>query len=126
MSDQANYWQRRAVTNRLTRRRLLGGAAVAGIGAASLGIVGCGDDDDDNGGSSSPAANGTPGTSGTTAASPSAAGKQKGAPAYSISANNTWDTFDVDRSRFTPISVLFGYTNQGVVQWDNYANGKIG
>jgi ABC-type transport system substrate-binding protein len=126
MSDQANYWQRRAVTNRLTRRRLLGGAAVAGIGAASLGIVGCGDDDDDNGGSSSPAANGTPGTSGTTAASPSAAAKQKGGTAHFISANNTWDTFDVDRSRFTPISVLFGYTNQGVVQWDNYANGKIG
>ncbi len=38
---QDNYWLR----NKLSRRRLLTGAAVTGVGAASLALVGCGDDD---------------------------------------------------------------------------------
>jgi ABC-type transport system substrate-binding protein len=35
-----HYWE-----DRRSRRRFLGGAAVAGVGAASLALVGCGDDD---------------------------------------------------------------------------------
>ena len=46
---QENYWLRRAQNGRVTRRRFVGGAAVAGVGAASLGLVGCGDDDDSGG-----------------------------------------------------------------------------
>lgn len=38
------YWE-----DRRSRRRFLGGAAVAGVGAASLALVGCGDDDDSGG-----------------------------------------------------------------------------
>jgi len=45
---QDNYWLRRAQTNNVTRRRFVGGAMAAGVGAASLGVVGCGDDDDDS------------------------------------------------------------------------------
>ncbi|MEO8540469.1 MAG: ABC transporter substrate-binding protein, partial [bacterium] len=52
--------------------------------------------------------------------------KQKGGTAHFISANNTFDTFDIDRSRFSPIAVLFGYTNLGVMQWDSFTEGKIG
>ncbi len=38
-----NYWKR----HRVRRRQLLRGAAVAGVGGATLALVGCGDDDDD-------------------------------------------------------------------------------
>ncbi len=67
MRDDSNYWTRRLGSSRLSRRRLVGGAAAAGVGAAALGLVGCGDD---SGGKTTP----TVGTGGTTAAgSPSAA-----------------------------------------------------
>ena len=124
--SQDNYWKRRAFGTELSRRRLLGGVAVTGVGAASLALVGCGDDDDDSssGGNTPAATSGS--ASPTAAASASAVAKQKGGTARFISSNNTYDTFDVDRSRFSPIGVLFGYTNLGVMQWDNYAAGKIG
>jgi peptide/nickel transport system substrate-binding protein len=44
MADQDNYWLRRKVN----RRTALRGSALAGVGAASLALVGCGDDDDDD------------------------------------------------------------------------------
>ncbi|MGK2965107.1 MAG: ABC transporter substrate-binding protein, partial [Tepidiformaceae bacterium] len=62
-----NYWTRRGAL-RASRRRFLGAAGVAGAGAASLALVGCGDDDDDT---SNPTASG--GTSG----SPTVAGQPK-------------------------------------------------
>ncbi len=114
----------------LSRRRLLGGAATAGLGAAALGLVGCGDDDDDDDGGGEPtatkAAGQTPSGSPTTAASPTKVAKQKGGTVRFTSAGNTWDTFDIDRSRFTPVSALFGWTNLGVLQWDSYTKGIIG
>jgi peptide/nickel transport system substrate-binding protein len=39
-----NYWTSRSG---LSRRRFVGGSALAAVGAASLGLVGCGGDDDD-------------------------------------------------------------------------------
>ena len=125
MPELDNYWLRRT---RMNRRRLMGGAATAGLGAAALGLVGCGDDDDDDT-KTTPAAtsaSGSPTAAASAAASPSAAAKQKGGTAHFISANNTFDTFDIDRSRFSPIAVLFGYTNLGVMQWQSYKDGKIG
>jgi peptide/nickel transport system substrate-binding protein len=111
----------------MTRRRLIGGTATAGLGAAALGLVGCGDDDD-SGGTTPTSSGGSPtaGASASAAASPSAVAKQKGGTAHFISANNTFDTFDIDRSRFSPIAVLFGYTNLGVMQWQSFKDGKIG
>jgi len=122
-----NYWKRRAFGTGLSRRRLLGGAAITGVGAASLALVGCGDDDDDttSSGGNTPAATSGASSSPTAAASPSAAAKQKGGTARFISGNNTYDTFDIDRSRFSPVAVLFGYTNLGVMQWQSYKDGKI-
>ncbi len=114
----------------LSRRRLLGGAATAGLGAAALGLVGCGadDDDDDGGGEATPtqASGQTPAGSPTSAPSPTQVAKQKGGTVRFTSAGNTWDTFDLDRSRFTPVSSLFGWTNLGVLQWDSYTKGVIG
>ena len=44
---QDNYWTRLR-GRRVTRRRLLRSASVAGVGAAGIALVGCGDDDDDD------------------------------------------------------------------------------
>jgi ABC-type transport system substrate-binding protein len=108
---------------RLGRRRLLTGTAAAGIGAVSLGLVGCGDDDD-NGGSSSNGGN-TPaaGASPTTAS----AQPQKGGVGRFTSANNTWDTFDIDRSIFsTTAAYVVALDNLGMVHYDNFGDAKLG
>jgi len=105
---------------------VLGGAATAGLGVAALGLVGCGDDDDDDDDGGDPTTAPTSPAGASATAAPTEVAKQKGGTARFISANNTWDTFDLDRSRFTPISTLFGFTNLGVMQWNDYAEGKIG
>ncbi len=44
--SERNYWQRMR-RNRMSRRALLRASGLAGVGAAGLALVGCGDDDDD-------------------------------------------------------------------------------
>ncbi|OAI41991.1 hypothetical protein AYO38_03425, partial [bacterium SCGC AG-212-C10] len=105
-----------------------------GIGAAALGLVGCGDDDDDGGDSptSAPAANtAAPGASATTgtSASPTVAANApiKGGTARFTSANNTWDTFDIQRSIFsTTAAYIVALTNLGIVQYDSFKEAKLG
>ncbi len=128
MSDSENYWTRRLARQGLSRRRFVGGAAVTGLGAATMALVGCGDDDDDdddgNGGvatATTAPSDGSP----TAEPTPSETAMTQGGTARFTSAGNTWDTFDIDRSRFTPVSVLFGYTNLGVLQWKSYTDGVI-
>ncbi|OAI39546.1 hypothetical protein AYO38_01520 [bacterium SCGC AG-212-C10] len=102
-----------------------------GVGAASMGLVGCGDDDDDTTSPTSAPSGSTPGAttaaggSPTAAATAAAAAKQKGGIARFTSANNTYDTFDADRTRFGPMGTLLGLTNNGVVQWSDYAKSII-
>lgn len=119
MRHENNYWIRKLNSSRLSRRRFVGGAATAGVGAASLALVGCGDDDEEEAETpTSPA--------GTTATvSPTAVTKKKGGIARFSSANNTYDTMDVDRSRFTPFAVLVGFTNLGLVQYQSFKEGKL-
>ncbi|MCK9520109.1 MAG: ABC transporter substrate-binding protein [Dehalococcoidia bacterium] len=129
MREEGNYWTRRLRAGTLSRRRFVGGAAAASVGAAAFGLVGCGDDDDDddgNGGATTTAtsAGGSTATASATGTT-GAATPQKGGTAHLVSANNTWDTFDVDRSRFSPVAWLFGYTNLGVVQWKSFVNPEI-
>ena len=50
MSQSYGYWLRKSRTAAISRRRFVGGAAIAGAGMATLGIVGCGDDDDEQSG----------------------------------------------------------------------------
>ncbi len=45
--SESTYWTRMR-TRRLSRRAVLRSAATAGVGAAGLALVGCGDDDDDS------------------------------------------------------------------------------
>jgi len=123
MSDVDNYWNRRATTQRLSRRRLLGGAALTGVGAAALGLVGCGDDDDDGGDETPANGSATPGTGSPTAA-PTAQGK-KGGFARGSSSNATYDTFDASRSRFTPVATIIGRTMQRAIFWDSFKEGRL-
>ena len=55
MSNQDSYWSRRLQSGRLTRRRFVGGTALAGVGVAGLGLVGCGDDDSTSKSTATPA-----------------------------------------------------------------------
>jgi len=66
MHSEEHYWAKRARAARLSRRTFIGGATAAGMGAASLAIVGCGDD---NGGSNTPATGGSATAGGSPAAS---------------------------------------------------------
>ncbi len=129
MHSSDNYWTRKLTRQGLSRRQFVGGAALTGVGAAALGLVGCGDDDDDDNGGSGGVATATsaPGGTGSPTAEPTPSEPEKlqGGTARFTSAGNTWDTFDVDRSRFTPVSVVFGYTNLGVLQWQSFTNGVI-
>ena len=43
MHDETNYWRRKS----LSRRSVMRGAGVAGVGLTTAALVGCGDDDDD-------------------------------------------------------------------------------
>jgi len=124
MSNEDNYWLRRTTAQRVSRRRFVGGAALAGIGAASLGLVGCGDDDSGGTTTTAPTAG-----AGTAAAPTAAASNQpiKGGTARYTSANNTWDTFDIDRSIFsTTAAYILALSNLGIVHYDNFAEAKLG
>lgn len=131
MRDNDTQWQLRVVSQRLNRRRFLSGAAV-GAGAVGLTIAGCSSSSSSNKTPTAQSAgSSTAGGSATAKGSSTAAGSptpkpQKGGRFRSTSANNTWDTFDIDRSRFTPFCVLMGYTNQGIMQWESYSQNKIG
>jgi peptide/nickel transport system substrate-binding protein len=70
--DEKNYWLRRRYSRRTTMR----GAAVAGVGAAALGLVGCGDDDDNGGTDSKPTVGLLPTETPKAAGSPTASAKQ--------------------------------------------------
>jgi peptide/nickel transport system substrate-binding protein len=128
MRHEDNYWIRRLNSSRLSRRRFVGTAAVAGTGAAAFGLVGCGDDDDDT--DETATSTGTSGTSTSTGTATSTGTpqveQQTGGVFRTSSANNTWDTFDADRTRFGPMGTVLNMTNQGIVAWDSYANAEIG
>ncbi|MGE3076032.1 MAG: ABC transporter substrate-binding protein [Dehalococcoidia bacterium] len=127
MSDLDNYWKRKVAGQGYSRRRVLGGAGVAAVGLGALGLVGCGDDDDDDtGGTATTAPSGTTAAGSPTAGPTTAAKPPKGGTLHQVSANNTWDTFDIDRSRFSPVAWLFGLTNLGVMQWESFTNNTIG
>jgi ABC-type transport system substrate-binding protein len=104
----------------LGRRRFLAGSAVAAAGTATLATFGCGDGDDEPASATSdPSATAAPRT-----AAP--AGPQRGGVLRQTSANAAWDTFDQDRSRFTPVAVVYGHTNDGILEWTSYERVEMG
>jgi peptide/nickel transport system substrate-binding protein len=129
VTNPGNYWLRRRAAGTISRRRFVGGATAAGLGAAGLGLVGCGDDDEPAGGTT-PAPT-TGGASPTAAASPSAAATEtvqrtRGGTTHFTSAGNTWDTFDLDRSRFGPMGAIAGLSYHSIVGWESFKDAKLG
>ena len=79
MRHTDNYWVKKLQDGGVTRRRFVGGAALAGVGVAGLGLVGCGDD---NSSKSTPTtssgASGSPGAKGSATAGASATAAAEG------------------------------------------------
>lgn len=123
---QDNYWLRRARAGRVTRRRFVGGTAVAGVGAAAFGLVGCGDDDDDDAEPTATAAGGaTPGA--TTAASPTTAvdAPIEGGVLVRTLGATQFDSVDLHRAQRDEVGWLTGYTLNKIVRFSNPDAGDI-
>ena len=100
------YWQ-----NRSSRRRFLGTAGAAGVGAAGLALVGCGDDDSTSGGANT-LATATPGSASAspTSADPLAGVKRGGV--YKTSATGDPPSIDPygNLSFLTKGTTIFSYS----------------
>lgn len=123
MSEVDNYWKRKLAREGVSRRRVLGGAAIGGVGLGSLALVGCGDDDDDddtNGGQPTSPSGQTPSASATTEAS-------KPTPGGVLRAQipNVFDSVDVHRAFGDPTSWLSNYVLNKVVRYKNPDTGEL-
>jgi hypothetical protein len=134
--DEPNYW-RRWVERRLSRRRLLGGAAGVGAGLAAISLVGCGGEN----GAPSASPDASPGASpgaGSPAATPQSnvffrwgTGPRPALePAHTRGGMQRWfgyeaitlDTFDLHQSQFGPASHPQSTVYSRVLKyWDVYA-----
>lgn len=118
------YWIRRERAQ-LSRRRFIASAGAASAGLAAFAAVGCGDDDSGPKTTQAPGSATSPGSP-VAGASPTAVKAKPGGIARFVSSNATYDTFDQSRSRFSPVATLIGLTMQRAVQWDSFAEGKLG
>ncbi len=129
MRNEDNYWLRRASSGRFTRRRFVGGAALAGVGAASLGLVGCGDDDSGGTTPTSAPSGTTPAASASAAAaSPTAAASAAVDGGVYVGAwlgGNVFDSVDVHRAFGDPTSWLSNYIINKVVRYKNPDTGEV-
>lgn len=122
--DQGNYWKRHTSAGRVTRRRFVGGVAAAGAGAASLGLVGCGDDDDT---SAQPTTSGqTPGAT-TAAGSPTAAATvvDGGVVQGVWLGGSQFDSVDPHRGTRDEVGWLSSYVLNKIVRFSNPDTGDI-
>lgn len=114
---ESNYWSGRS-GSRLTRRRLLERASVAGTGVVGLTIVGCGDDDNDASRETS-----VPGSTGASASPSSAASTPLKGGTLRVVINNNLTSLDpaYSTSAFDPIAyrtvfdALFEYDPAGKI-----------
>ena len=121
--SQDNYWLRRAQGGSLSRRRFVGGAAMAGVGAAGLGLVGCGDDSTTSTPTKAPAGN-----TAAAGASPSAAAATvvKGGISRGVYLGATvYDSVDVHRAFGDPSSWLSNYVLNKVIRFKNPDTGEL-
>lgn len=119
--EHKNYW-----TTRASRRRFVGGAGAAALGAAGLGLVGCGDDDD--GGSNTPSGGGaSPAGSATTGATSAPATREPtdGSYYHTNGASTTFLTQDAHRELLPNSSSIMSYAYSKVVTYDDPDKGTI-
>lgn len=124
MAQDGNYWVRRAAAGRVSRRRFVGGAAVAGVGAASLGLVGCGNDDDDTAAPTVAGASPVGTAAGSPSAAPAAAAPVPGGVLRTTEAA-VYDSTDVHRAFGDPTSRLSNQTLNKLIQYKNPDTGEI-
>lgn len=110
---EQNYWKGRAV-RRLTRRRMLGSTALAGVGAASLTIVGCGDD---SGGSTSTPGGGTTPSAAASAASSVTAGQPKDGGHFNMWIGGSPRSLDPHFDTFPYNGAITNNTNNGLLMF---------
>jgi len=122
MQNDRNYWVRRMGANRISRRRIVGGAAVFGVGAATLGLVGCGDDDDGGKGSPTAASGGT-----ATAGSPTAAAAQPVAGGIwrATLGATQFDKVDIHRANRDEVGWLSNSILSKIVRFKNGDTGDL-
>lgn len=107
MSEQ-NYWKRYA-RRAYTRRRVLQGASLAGVGLGAAALVGCGDDDDEE-----PAGTGTAAGTATSQATTAAAGQPKPGGKLTLHMGVQPRSLDHDFDVFVPIAA---HTNNALLKF---------
>jgi len=126
--EEPNYWTRWA-KRRLSRRRLLKGAAGVGAGLAVASVVGCGGGDEGPAATTGPG--GTPTASGTAAATGTPAALE---PAKTRGGTIRWfgldpltlDTMDPHQTQFATVYNLQGAVFSKVLKYDDEYEGVIG
>ena len=126
MAREDNYWVRRARMSSFTRRRFVGGAAAAGVGAAAFGLVGCGDDSS----SSTPttAAKTSTGStaqpSGSATAAPTSAATDGGVGQW-VSGGTQYDSVDIHRASRDEVGWLSNNVYAKLIRLSNPDAGDV-
>jgi peptide/nickel transport system substrate-binding protein len=130
--EEENYWQRLAA-RRLSRRRLLTGAAGVGAGLAAVSLAGCGGGGEE-GGTGTPGASPPPGTAGATGTPAPNSTPIVLEPAKTRGGIMRWfsfqamtlDTMDPHQSQLGPLFSMHSAVFSKVLQYDDPYNAVIG
>ena len=123
--SETNYWSR-VHRRRLSRRTLLGASARAGVGAAGLALVGCGDDDDDDGAvADAPADQDQAADQAEEQAEQVVSAKTRGGTLRFSTPAATHDFFDPHRAVFGPTQFWMGFYMNNIIRWRNKENGVL-
>ncbi|GAB4332659.1 MAG: hypothetical protein Kow0010_18640 [Dehalococcoidia bacterium] len=130
MRHEENYWVRRGLPGRVSRRRFVGGAAAGGVGLAGLGLVGCGDDDDDgNGGAptatATTAPGETPGATPTATPTPADAITRGGIVRGVWLGGSQFDSVDVHRAFRDEVQWLSNQILNKIIRFSNPDAGEL-
>ncbi len=140
--SETNYWSR-VHRRRLSRRSLLGASARAGVGAAGLALVGCGDDDDDDGAVADLPADQAADQAADQVAQQAAeqadepadqaedqaeqvvSAKTRGGTLRFSTPAATHDFFDPHRAVFGPTQFWMGFYMNNIIRWQNKEKGIL-
>ncbi|MCC7365140.1 MAG: ABC transporter substrate-binding protein [Dehalococcoidia bacterium] len=115
--DELNYWDRinRA---RLSRRGILRGAGVSGVGLATAALVGCGDDDDDDEAGGTTTATGTAAGTGTaTSSTATQAAQPKRGGTLTLHMGGSPRSLDPHFDTFPYCTAVVCNTNEGLLRF---------